>query len=40
MLAAAAILWLLLKLIKAALWILIVGILLAGGAAAVWLLFK
>jgi hypothetical protein len=39
-LAAGALLWLLMKLLKAALWIMIVGILLVGGAAAIWLFFK
>jgi len=39
-LAAAALLWLLLKLLKAALWMLVFGVLLVGGSAAIWLLFR
>jgi hypothetical protein len=39
-LAAAVLLWFLMKLLKAAVWIMIFGILLVGGAAAIWLLFK
>jgi len=40
MLAAAAVLWLLVKLLKAALWLLFFGVLLAAAAAAIWLLFR
>ncbi|HXQ82016.1 MAG TPA: hypothetical protein VN775_11920 [Opitutaceae bacterium] len=39
-LAAAAILWLLVKLLKAALWILLFGVLLIGGSVAIWLLLR
>jgi hypothetical protein len=39
-LAAALILWILIKLIKAALWILFFGVLVAAASAAVWLLFR
>ena len=38
--SAAMLLWLLMKILKAALWMLIFGVLLVGGATAVWLLFK
>ena len=38
--AAAALLWLVFKLVKAVLWILIFGILIVGGAAAVWMLLN
>jgi len=38
--AAAAALWLLVKLLKAALWILFVGIVLSAALAALWLLFR
>lgn len=37
--AGIALLWLLLKLLKAALWLLFFGALVAGVAAVVWLLF-
>jgi hypothetical protein len=40
LIAAAVILWLLVKLLKAALWILFFGVLLVGGASVVWLLFR
>ncbi len=40
MLAAAVVLWLLLKLLKAALWLLFFGVLLAACSAAIWLLFR
>jgi hypothetical protein len=39
-LAAAAALWLLLKLLKAALWILIVGAVVCAGLTAVWLFLR
>jgi Flp pilus assembly protein TadB len=39
-LSAAVVLWIVMKIIKAALWMLIFGVLLVGGAAAVWLLLS
>jgi hypothetical protein len=39
-LAGAAVLWVLFKLVKLALWLLFFGILFVGGAAAVWLLLR
>jgi hypothetical protein len=39
-LAAALILWIIIKLIKAALWILFLGVLVAAASAAIWLLFR
>jgi len=39
-LSAAVILWLVMKILKAAIWMLIFGIVVAGGATAIWLLFK
>jgi len=39
-LGAAVLLWLLMKLVKAALWMMIAGVLLVGGAAAVWLTLR
>ena len=39
-LAAGAALWLVLKLLKAAVWILVVGVLLAAGLAAIWLVLR
>jgi hypothetical protein len=39
-LAAIVALWLLVKLIKLALWILFFGLLFVGGTAAVWLLLR
>jgi hypothetical protein len=39
-LAAALVLWVVLRLVKAALWILFFGVLLAAGSAAVWLLLR
>jgi hypothetical protein len=38
--AAAAVLWLLLKLLKAAMWILFIGVVVSAGLVAVWLFFK
>ena len=38
--AAAAALWLLLKLLKAALWVLATGFVIAAFAAAAWLFFR
>jgi hypothetical protein len=38
--AAGAVLWLVLKLLKAALWILFFGIVVAAGLAALWLFFR
>jgi len=38
--AAASLLWVLLKLIKAAFWILLVGVLIVAGATAAWLFFR
>ena len=38
--AAAALLWLVMKLVKAVLWIMIFGVLIVGGAAAVWMLLR
>jgi len=38
--AAAVLLWVVLKLVKAVLWIMIFGVLIVGGAAAVWLLLN
>ena len=37
---AAAALWLVLKLIKLALWLLLVGLVLASASAVIWLLFR
>jgi hypothetical protein len=37
--AAAALLWLLAKLLKWALWLLAIAVLVAGAALAIWLLF-
>jgi hypothetical protein len=39
-LAAALALWIIVRLIKAALWILFLGVLVAAGSAAVWLLVR
>jgi hypothetical protein len=39
-LAAAFALWIIFKILKAALWILIFGVLVVAGASAVWLLTK
>jgi hypothetical protein len=39
-LAAAVVLWVLLRLIKAALWLLFFGVLAAGASAAIWLLLR
>jgi hypothetical protein len=39
-LAAALVLWIIVKLIKAALWFLFFGVIIAAGSAAVWLLFR
>jgi hypothetical protein len=39
-LAAAAILWLLVRLLKAALWMLFFGVLFVGASSALWLLFR
>jgi hypothetical protein len=39
-LAAAVILWVLLRLLRAALWLLFFGVLLVGCSAAIWLLFR
>jgi len=38
--AAAALLWLLLKLLKAAVWILATGVLIVACATAAWLFFR
>lgn len=38
--AAAVVLWLLLKLLKAALWMLFIGVVVSAGLAALWLLFR
>jgi hypothetical protein len=38
--AAAAALWLLLKLLKAAVWILVTGVLIVACATAAWLFFR
>jgi hypothetical protein len=38
--AAAAVLWLLVKLLKLALWMLFFGVLVVAGASAVWLFFR
>jgi hypothetical protein len=38
--AAAAVLWLLLELVKAALWILAAGVVIAACATAAWLFFR
>jgi hypothetical protein len=38
--AALAVLWLLARLLKAALWLLFFGVLIAAVAAAAWLFFK
>jgi hypothetical protein len=38
--AAAAVLWLLLKLLKVALWLLFVGVVVAAGLTAIWLLLR
>jgi len=39
-LAAAAVLWLIFRLLKLALWMLLIGVLIVGGTAAVWLLLR
>jgi hypothetical protein len=39
-LAAAAVLWLLVRLLKAALWLLLFGVLFVGCSAALWLVFR
>jgi hypothetical protein len=39
-LAAGLVLWLLIKLLKAALWMLFFGVLIVGSSAAIWLLFR
>jgi len=38
--AAAALLWLIMKLVKVVLWILLFGVLLVGGVAALWMLLR
>ena len=39
-LAAALVLWIILKILKAAMWIMLFGILVVAGASAVWLLVR
>jgi len=38
--AAVALLWLVLKLMKAVIWILLFGVLIVGGVAAVWMFLR
>jgi len=38
--AAAALLWLIMKLVKVVLWILLIGVLVVGSATAVWMLLR
>jgi hypothetical protein len=39
-LAAALVLWIILKILKVALWLFFVGVLVVAGATSVWLLMK